>query len=87
MHRVISIQNEGLETKGDSNEVSDGITTNESNYIGKNVFNIPQLGYVVKLIQTTRGKILLITIIIVILISGFLDNSSKNSIEVEKIKE
>lgn len=76
-HRAISITNEGIETKGDSNDRSDGITTTENNFIGKNVFSIPKLGYLVKLIQTTRGKIMLITIIIVILIAGFLDDAKK----------
>lgn len=76
-HRAISITEEGIETKGDSNDRSDGITTTESNFIGKNVFSIPKIGYLVKLIQTTRGKIMLITIIIVILIAGFLDDAKK----------
>jgi len=76
-HRAIRITNEGIETKGDSNDRSDGITTTESNLIGKNVFSIPKVGYLVKLIQTTRGKIMLITIIIVILVAGFLDDAKK----------
>ena len=76
-HRAISIKDEGIETKGDSNENSDGITTTESNFIGKNIFSIPKLGYVVKFIQTTRGKIMLITIIIVILITGFVSDDKK----------
>ncbi len=76
-HRAIKITEEGIETKGDSNEVSDGITTTKSNYIGKNIFSIPKLGYVIKLIQTTRGKIMLITMIIVILVAGFLSDAQK----------
>lgn len=76
-HRAISITEEGIETKGDANNKSDGITTTKSNYIGKNVFSIPYLGCVIKLIQTTSGKILLITIIIVVLILGFLEDAKK----------
>ena len=78
-HRAIKITDEGIETKGDMNEMSDGITTTESNFIGKNVFSIPKIGYVVKLIQTTRGKIILVTIIIVILMAGFLDDAKKKN--------
>lgn len=76
-HRVIKITDEGFETKGDSNDTSDGISTNESNYIGKNIFSIPKVGYLVKLLQTTIGRIVLITIIIIVLLSGFLLDDSK----------
>lgn len=71
-HRVINITEQGFETKGDKNEVSDGISVNESNYIGKNVFSIPKLGYFVRLMQTPRGKIIVVTLAIAIVLSGFL---------------
>lgn len=71
-HRVINITEEGFETKGDANDASDGISTTRMNFIGKNIFSIPKVGYAVKLIQTTKGKIILVTIIIVILLLGFL---------------
>ena len=83
-HRVIQITDEGFETKGDANDASDGISTTPKNYMGKNILSIPKVGFFVKLIQTTRGKIVLITIIIVILLSGFLlDDKSKNNSEVK----
>lgn len=47
-HRAISVTDKGIETKGDRNDRLDGITTTESNFIGKNVFSIPKLGYKVK---------------------------------------
>ena len=71
-HRAIKITEEGIETKGDSNDNSDGISTTKNNYIGKNVFSIPKLGYFVVTIQTTRGRVILITFIIVLLLAGFL---------------
>lgn len=79
-HRVIQITEEGLETKGDSNNTSDGISTNRNNYIGKNIFSIPKAGFFIKTMQTTKGKIVLITIIIIILLSGVLldDKNNKN---------
>ena len=76
-HRVINITDEGLETKGDANSASDGISTTRMNFIGKNVFSIPKVGYLIKLIQTTKGKIILITIIMVILLIGFLMGDDK----------
>ena len=36
-HRVIKKTDEGLETKGDSNNVSDGVSTTQDNYFGKNI--------------------------------------------------
>ena len=76
-HRVIKITENGFETQGDSNECSDGISTTKDNYIGKNVFSIPKAGILVKIIQTTRGKIILITFIILILLYGFLFEEKK----------
>ena len=76
-HRAINITEEGIETKGDANSRSDGITTTKENFIGKNIFSIPKLGYVIKLIQTTSGKVILITMIIAILILGFLEDAKK----------
>lgn len=70
-HRVINITDSGFETKGDANNNSDGISTNRKNYIGKNIFSIPNVGFLVMLIQTTRGKIILVTLIIVVLLLGF----------------
>ena len=43
MHRVYAVTEEGLETKGDANEVTDGITTRE-NLVGRVVFHVPYLG-------------------------------------------
>lgn len=69
-HRVIKITAEGFETKGDANDVSDGISTTRMNFIGKNIFSIPVAGYGVRLIQTPKGKIILGTVIAVILFLG-----------------
>ena len=84
-HRVIRVTQDGLETKGDSNDRSDGISTNKRNYIGQNIFSIPKLGYFVKALQTTSGKIMLITIIIVILLAGFLTGDKRNAVNVVNI--
>ena len=82
-HRVVKITSEGFITKGDSNKDRDGIITTEDNFIGKNIFSIPRLGFFIKLIQTTRGKIISITIIAVIFLSGILMEDDKK----KKVKE
>ena len=78
-HRVIKITKQGFETKGDSNNKSDGISTTQSNYMGKNIFSIPKLGNVVKFMQTTKGRIILISIIIEILLAGFFMSDDKKN--------
>lgn len=76
-HRVINITEEGFETKGDNNDVSDGVTTTKVNYKGKNIFSIPYLGYIVRFIQTVKGRILAITGIIAIVILDLLTSEEK----------
>lgn len=46
-HRVVTVTEEGLETKGDANDRSDGITVTENNFHGKTIFSIPYVGYVI----------------------------------------
>ena len=63
LHRVIQRTDEGLITKGDNNQVDDGMTTTEVNYVGKNLGAIPYLGYFVFWIQTRRGKLMFIAVL------------------------
>ena len=34
-----------IETKGDNNEYSDGVTTSQNNFVGKTLFSVPYVGY------------------------------------------
>ena len=47
-HRVLQVTEQGLETKGDANGRSDGITTGPDNFHGKTIFHIPYVGYMVE---------------------------------------
>ena len=78
-HRVIHITDQGFETKGDFNNSSDGISTTKNNYIGKNVFSIPKLGYIISLTQTTFGKIILWIATVIILLSIIFLRNKKNN--------
>lgn len=84
-HRVVSIKDNGLETKGDNNKNNDGDLVTTNNYFGKNIFWIPKIGYGVTLIQTMTGKIVFGTCIILFLIFGILFGESGN--KNKKIKE
>jgi signal peptidase I len=78
VHRVIRVTEQGLETKGDANEVSDGISVTEENYLGKEVGAIPKLGYVFAALLTARGKILAGTAVACLVILGiFLGGENK----------
>ncbi len=77
-HRAIEVSDSGIVTKGDNNDVIDSGKVQKVNYFGKNMFWIPKLGYVVKAFQSMKGKIILITAIIVLLVSGFIFGEDKN---------
>ena len=68
IHRVVSVTENGLETQGDANDVSDGITVVPKNYIGKAVFQIPYAGYAAAFAASPKGRIAVITVIAVLLI-------------------
>lgn len=86
LHRVKERTADGLETKGDANEKSDGITTTEENFEGKYMFSIPYLGYIVFALKSRRGVILGVTFIIAYIILGYILEDSKSNNEKE-IKE
>jgi signal peptidase len=77
-HRAIKIDDSGIVTKGDNNKVADSNVVNKGNFVGKNLFWIPKVGYVVKAFQTTKGKIIAGALIVLLLVSGFLFGDDKN---------
>ena len=83
-HRAVKIDENGIVTKGDNNKDEDSNLVTSKNYVGKNLFWIPKVGYVVKTFQTTTGKIISITLIVVLLITGFLFGDDKKKEKKEK---
>ena len=76
-HRAVEITDEGIVTKGDNNNDVDSNIVTKNNFVGKNLFWIPKLGYVVKAFQSTTGKIIVITAVVLLFASGFLFGESK----------
>lgn len=76
-HRAISISYEGIQTKGDNNKNLDGGIVTEKSFVGKNIFWIPKIGYAVVAFQSTKGKIIVLTCIVLLFISGFLFGEDK----------
>ena len=71
-HRAVEITDEGIKTKGDNNKDIDSNIVGKDEFVGKNVFWIPKLGYVVRKLQTTKGVIMLITCVVLLFVSGLL---------------
>ncbi len=80
-HRAIEINDSGIVTKGDNNKVADSNVVTKENFVGKNLFWIPKVGYVVKAFQTTKGKIIAVTLVILLLVFGFLFGEDKKKIK------
>ena len=74
----------GIVTKGDNNREADSNVVNKRNFVGKNLFWIPKAGYVVKAFQTTKGRIIGVALIVLLLVSGFLFGDDKNKEKVSK---
>ncbi len=68
-HRAMEITDDGIVTKGDANDMSDGITTTKENFLGKTLFAIPLLGYFLFALNTKKGIIILITFVVVMWIT------------------
>ena len=63
-HRVIEVIDSsgeiGFMTKGDNNNVKDGEVVKGKSLLGKEVFNIPNVGYIADFLRSPMGLILLI---------------------------
>ena len=81
-HRAIYVSSEGIETKGDNNDVSDGISTTAENFRGETLFSIPYAGYVFVYLQKPQGIAIICVLIGAIVLTSILD-----SIEEKKEKK
>ncbi len=80
-HRVKDITKDGIITKGDNNKRADSSLVTEHNFVGKNIFWIPKLGYAVVAFQSKRGKIVLLISVIVLFTIGLLFGSNSKKEE------
>lgn len=88
-HRVVEINAENKEviTKGDANDTNDASPVSYENIIGKVIFSIPHLGYIIMYIRTPLGIAgacgVLFLLIIVSIIPSLLEKE-KNTDKKEK---
>ena len=83
-HRAVKVTKLGIRTKGDNNKDIDSNVVKKENFVGKNIFWIPKVGYVVKGFQSTKGKIIIITCIVLLFVSGFLFGEDKKKFKNNK---
>ena len=88
-HRVVEVDtvNKQYTTKGDANETIDGAPVFFDQVLGTPVFNIPKLGYLGDKLSSLSGKIIYITIIVVVFILMFLGDLIWPEQKEEKKKE
>jgi signal peptidase len=90
-HRVLKKEEvEGktmFETKGDANNVSDGKNISEDMIIGKNLWSLPYLGYLVGFAKTMPGLILFIIVPAVIIVYDEINKIKKEFGKIKKKKK
>jgi len=67
-HRVISIEEGKIKTKGDANKTPDGWELTKEGVIGKFIFSIPLLGYAVHFARRPMGFLLLVIVPAILII-------------------
>ena len=82
-HRVIRQENGALITKGDANNVEDSQPVTEENYLGKTVFHISKIGFLVEFLQSLGGKIVLGCVFMLLLSSSVMTGGDDETNEAE----
>ena len=77
-HRATSTGADGIRTKGDANELEDALPVTEDTFVGKTIFHISKVGYLVARLRTRMGIIMTISIMIFLLLLGKLLEKPKD---------
>lgn len=85
VHRIISITKEGVITRGDANNTDDEPIALES-IKGKVIIVIPFVGYIVNLIKTPIGTIILLGLAVWLLEGSFKKDKKQNDAELDAIR-
>lgn len=78
-HRAISIEPDGIVTKGDANNTEDATMVTEENYLGKTVFHIPSAGYVFLFLKSRIGRVIVCVIILLLIGASFLPDKNNST--------
>jgi signal peptidase len=86
IHRIVSIEDDKVITKGDANPVEDS-PVSLSNVKGKMIMSVPYLGLIVRWIKTPVGTILVLAVAIALMELSFRKKKKKDNQELEEIIE
>lgn len=84
-HRIVSINSKGVTTRGDANNVNDGITS-FSNIVGTYCFRIPYAGYAAQFLRGPIGIALIIGIFVYLVSFEVINNWSRKMHSKKDIK-
>lgn len=73
-HRAVRIDENGITTKGDANNIEDTAKVTKDNFIGRIVYWLPWIGKVPLFLHTRRGKIILVDVVLVFVVSLYFEN-------------
>lgn len=76
-HRAVSIDADGITTKGDANNTADAAKVTEANYAGKTVWSAPKLGYAVTFLKSKPGIIIVVAFFILLMLPTFFYPATK----------
>jgi len=82
-HRIVEVKDNLFVTKGDANDAPDSNLVASSQVMGKTIFTIPLIGYLISFAKTQIGFTLLIVIPATIIIYQEIQNIKK---QIEKIR-
>ena len=85
VHRIVSIDGDSIVTQGDANNVVDD-PISFSNVKGRVLFSIPYAGYVINLIKTPIGTVILLGLALWLLEASFKKDKKKETEEIDAIK-
>lgn len=85
-HRVYEISNGLIRTKGDANEKPDMYFISEEHFLGLTKYCLPDVGYAVNWVQSSRGKILVGTAAICLILLNFMVEDDKEKKKGKKKK-
>lgn len=91
-HRIIEVVEENGErafrTKGDANEQEDSGLVTEDDLVGKVIFHLPRMGYMVNYLQSSQGRFAAISaiavLLLLILLPDILFNDKRSKMQEEK---
>ena len=85
VHRVVAVEEETLQTKGDANNVEDAPIGREQ-VKGKVIAYIPAAGYVVSFMKTPVGIILVLALAVILMEFSYRKERQKDDEKLENIK-